>query len=162
MLDDLARRPWLIGRHARTLASLHKRLSAIRAPAWLGAPLGEGEALLHLDLHPDNVIISVAGPVVIDWPNAARGPALSDAAHTWIVVACSLPTAGRYRQLVSRAGRALFLELFLRHFDRDGVSAFLGPAGAYRLANRTLPEEELAAIVRLLDERGPGLRSDGP
>jgi hypothetical protein len=56
MLDDLGRRPWRIDRHAQTLATLHRRLHEIDAPAWLPAPLGEGRSLLHLDLHPDNVI----------------------------------------------------------------------------------------------------------
>ena len=48
MLDDLGRRPWMIGRHAATLATLHRRLHEIEAPDWLPTPLGEGEALLHL------------------------------------------------------------------------------------------------------------------
>ena len=40
------------------------------APDWLpGMPDG-GDRLLHLDLHPLNVIMSPNGPVVIDWPNA--------------------------------------------------------------------------------------------
>ena len=45
-------------RHPADLARLHERLHEI--------PF-EGAALLHLDLHPDNVILSPAGPVVIDW-----------------------------------------------------------------------------------------------
>ena len=92
MLDDLARRPWSLASHAGTLARLHKQLHEIAAPAWLPAPLGEGSSLLHLDLHPDNVILGPRGPVVIDWPNAARGPYAADVAHTWIVMACSVPT----------------------------------------------------------------------
>jgi Ser/Thr protein kinase RdoA (MazF antagonist) len=151
MLDDLGRRPWLISQHAVTLARLHDRLHAIRAPSWLGAPLGEGDALLHLDLHPDNVVITPAGPAVIDWPNAARGPGASDVAHTWVVLACSLPADGLYRRALSRAGRSAFLYFFLRRFDRDELLERIEAAGAYRLSNRTLPHSELDATRKLLD-----------
>src|SRR6476469_2295274 len=58
MLDDLGRRPWRIDRHANTLAALHRRLHEIEAPGWLGAPVGDGQSLLHLDLHPDNVMLT--------------------------------------------------------------------------------------------------------
>lgn len=74
MAEDLGRRPWRRWSHAVTLASLHDRLHAIAAPPWLEAPLGQGPALLHLDLHPANLLLSSHGPVVIDWPNARRGP----------------------------------------------------------------------------------------
>jgi aminoglycoside phosphotransferase (APT) family kinase protein len=151
MLDDLGRRPWLIDRHAGMLAALHRRLHAIEAPRWFPAPVGEGGSLLHLDLHPDNVILTARGPVVIDWPNAARGPAGSDVAHTWLVIACSTPTAGVYRRTLASSGRRVFAWLFLRRFDREDTLLHLDAVGAYRLANRTLPRAELAAIRRLVD-----------
>jgi aminoglycoside phosphotransferase (APT) family kinase protein len=160
MLDDLGRRPWHIDRHARTLADLHRRLHEIPAPDWLPVPVGDGGALLHLDLHPDNVIMSVQGPTVIDWPNAARGPSGADVAHTWLVLACSTPTTGAYRQALSIAGRKIFLRLFLRQCDRADALLHLRAAGAYRLANRTLPRSELEAIRRLLDAVTP--RPDAP
>jgi aminoglycoside phosphotransferase (APT) family kinase protein len=158
MLDDLGRRPWRMDQHARTLADLLRRLHAIEAPAFLPEPIGEGRALLHLDLHPDNVILAPSGPVVIDWPNAARGPAGADVAHTWIVIACSGPTTGAYRRALSAVGRGLFTRLFLRHCDTAEALPHMQAAGAYRLANRTLPRSELEAIQRLLDRvsRRPG------
>jgi Ser/Thr protein kinase RdoA (MazF antagonist) len=150
MLDDLGRRPWQIDKHANTLATLHRRLHQIEAPDWLPAPVGEGEALLHLDLHPDNVMLTARGPFVIDWPNAARGPGGADVAHTWIVIACSTPTTGFYRRSLSAAGRGLLLRFFLKRFDRAEIQRHLETAGAYRLANRSLPESELAAIRGLM------------
>jgi aminoglycoside phosphotransferase (APT) family kinase protein len=155
MLDDLGRRPWLIADHAATLARLHDELHAIRAPSWLEAPLGEGDALLHLDLHPDNVILTAAGPMVIDWPNAARGAAASDVVHTWLVLACSLPTTGLYRRALSRAGRGVFLYFFLRRFDRGELLERIEAMGAYRASNRTLPRSELEAIRRLVGRLAP-------
>jgi len=32
----------------------------------------EGDAILHLDRHPANVMLAARGPEVIDWANAAR------------------------------------------------------------------------------------------
>jgi aminoglycoside phosphotransferase (APT) family kinase protein len=155
MLDDLGRRPWRIDRHAQALASLHRRLGAIEAPDWLPAPVGEGRCLLHLDLHPDNVMLTARGPFVIDWSNAARGPGAADVAHTWIVMACSTPTTGLYRQTLSRIGRGLLLRAFLKRFDRVEIRAHLHAAGTYRLANRRLPAGELEAIRSLLGGSDP-------
>jgi Ser/Thr protein kinase RdoA (MazF antagonist) len=151
MLSDMLRRPWRLPGHASTLAALHDRLHAIPGPEWLPATLGDGESLLHLDLHPDNVMLSRSGPVVIDWPNAARGPAPADIAHTWLVLAYSLPPAGSFRRALSAAGRRLYLYAFLRQIgpEREQIEAMLPAAAAYRCSARVLPERELAALARV-------------
>lgn len=61
------------------LARLHDDLHAL---PWPG-----GEPLIHLDLHPFNVLLSSRGPVVIDWSNARPGPAGLDAAMTALILA---------------------------------------------------------------------------
>jgi aminoglycoside phosphotransferase (APT) family kinase protein len=149
MLADMMRSPWRMHRHATTLANLLDRLHSVPGPAWLPAPLGEGDSLLHLDLHPDNVILTAAGPVVIDWPNAARGPGAADVAHTWLVLACSLPPRGAVERAGTLAGRRVFLMLFLRHYSRPELTAHLPAVGDYRLASRTLPAAEQNSIRRL-------------
>jgi aminoglycoside phosphotransferase (APT) family kinase protein len=93
MLADLGRRPWLIPRHARTLADLHDRLHQIAAPADLpevagpggGAP-GQGRVVLHMDLHPGNVMLASRGPVVIDWVGARAGAAGTDVAMAYLIM----------------------------------------------------------------------------
>src|SRR5689334_6907156 len=55
---------------AATLADLHRRLHEV--PPMHGT--GPDSRILHLDLHPDNVMLSSRGPVVIDWRNAREGP----------------------------------------------------------------------------------------
>jgi len=150
MLADMMQRPWRIAHHAAMLAQLLDRLHAITGPAELPAPVGEGGHLLHLDLHPENVILTAEGPVVIDWANAARGPPLADVAHTWLVLACSMPPEGAVKQVVSRAGRRLFGALFLRHYSRPELVAQLRAVGAYRLARTQLPATELERIRRLV------------
>jgi aminoglycoside phosphotransferase (APT) family kinase protein len=66
----------------RTHADLHRRLHAIPAPS--GTP---GQVVVHGDLHPENVILTSSGPVVIDWRNATEGTAEFDVAMTAIIFA---------------------------------------------------------------------------
>ena len=95
MFDELRRRPATLLAHARRLAKLQQQLAAIAAPDWMIAPGWtpdpDGDAVLHLDLHPMNVVLSPDGPVVIDWTNAAAGPAGFDASITYVVMAAFTP-----------------------------------------------------------------------
>jgi aminoglycoside phosphotransferase (APT) family kinase protein len=93
MLDVLGRRPWTLRRQARLLAQLHETVHQAPAPSGLRAA-GGGEnlgsqVLLHRDLHPMNVILTAAGPVIIDWEGAACGPAMYDVAWTWVILTSS-------------------------------------------------------------------------
>jgi streptomycin 6-kinase len=81
LVSDLARRPWRLRAHARLLTDLHRRLHRIEAPPGLEAA-SDGDALLQLDLHPENVLLTTSGPVVIDWTNARRGDPAFDVAYT--------------------------------------------------------------------------------
>jgi aminoglycoside phosphotransferase (APT) family kinase protein len=95
MLADIGRRPWLVLRHAGMLADLHDRLHQIAAPADLpavldpggGAPAsGQGRVVLHMDLHPGNVMLTSRGPVVIDWVGARAGTAGTDVAMAFLIM----------------------------------------------------------------------------
>lgn len=67
---------------AALLADVHRRLHAVPAPDGV-----EPEArILHLDLHPGNVVLTALGPVVIDWRNAAHGPAELDVAMSAVIL----------------------------------------------------------------------------
>jgi aminoglycoside phosphotransferase (APT) family kinase protein len=135
MAADLRRRPWLLARHARMLAELHARLHEI--------PF-EGERLLHLDLHPENVLLPSGGPVVIDWTNARAGDPGLDVALTWVIGAS-----------IDDLGARAFTRLFLRHVDRDAARRALPEAVAYRLADANVTDEERARVRRLPDQTGP-------
>jgi aminoglycoside phosphotransferase (APT) family kinase protein len=144
MLERLWRRPWAMPRAARILAELHHRLHEIEAPPGLSSA-GPGERLLHLDLHPENVILSPAGPVVIDWTNARRGEPALDPAMTWVILA----TTG--------GGRArLFLRSFLPRFDHDDLLHALPLAAERRVADPNVTGDEREAVLRLAKrEQGP-------
>jgi Ser/Thr protein kinase RdoA (MazF antagonist) len=89
MLAELSRQPWLVRRHGRTLAALHNRLHEIQAPAGLAPASGPGDRVLHLDLHPANVMLTSRGPVVIDWSQARAGAAGADVAMAYLIMASS-------------------------------------------------------------------------
>ncbi|MGH9245267.1 MAG: phosphotransferase [Acidimicrobiales bacterium] len=127
LFDDLARHPQRIRSNARLLADLHARLAVIPAPDWL-APAGGlfGSAIVHLDLHPLNVLMSRDGARVIDWTNAARGEAGADVATTWLLLATADLPRTPVPPVVLDAVRRLFLRYFLAAADRDAARPWLG------------------------------------
>jgi aminoglycoside phosphotransferase (APT) family kinase protein len=67
---------------AACLADLHQRLHAL--PTRDGRLTGD--RILHRDLHPENVMLTSRGPVVIDWNNAAEGRPAVDVALTAVIL----------------------------------------------------------------------------
>jgi aminoglycoside phosphotransferase (APT) family kinase protein len=90
MLTILGRRPWHALRFARILAELHVAMRAVPAPEGMRS-IEPAEALVHGDLHPGNVLMSAAGPIVIDWEGAVAGPADADVATTWLLMTAAVP-----------------------------------------------------------------------
>lgn len=150
MFEAMMRRPWTLGRHAAALAALHQRLHELPGPEWLGQFAGEGDRLLHLDLHPLNVILSPRGPVLIDWTNAARGAGSSDVAVTWLLMATAEIPATAMRGAVARALRHIFVRSFLGHFDRAKVRAALPAVVEWKSLDRNMRPAEVTAMRRLL------------
>jgi len=151
MLADLASRPWRTARHARMLAALHDQLHQITAPEGLRRPFGTGERIVHLDLHPSNVMLTAGGPVVIDWTNAAAGPPGADVAMTYLIMASSDLDAvpPRIRPAVSGLRR-----VFLRRFRaavRDDPGPYLAQVARYRLADVNVRPAEAARLLRLAE-----------
>lgn len=150
MLEDLIRRPWRAVHHARLLAHLHRRLAEVPAPEWLAAAPGEGDRVVHHDLHPLNVVLSDRGPVVIDWANVARGPPGSDAAFTWLILATSVVPAPWYLRAVIKPVRKRFLRAFCARFDRRQLLNNLELAARARLTDPNVTTRERARIRRFL------------
>lgn len=129
MGQAMARRPWHLRRLVQTLADLHERLHAIPY---------DGGSLVHFDLHPDNVLLSPHGPVVIDWTNAHGGNPAADVAMTWIILETSAGLPGR-----------LLAWLFLRRVGRDVIQRGLPDARGYRLADPNVTDAEKGRVGRL-------------
>ena len=139
MLEELRRRPWTFRPHASLLAHLHERLHKIAAPSSLPAA-GPGDRLLHLDLHPDNVILSPSGPSVIDWTNARRGDPALDVVLTWVIAATSGGPLER-----------LFLRRFLPHFNRADLLHALPAAADRRVDDVNVSDRERRAVRRFVE-----------
>jgi aminoglycoside phosphotransferase (APT) family kinase protein len=148
MVEDVKRRPWRLRPHASLLAELHKRLHEIVAPANLPEASG-GDRLLHLDLHPNNVILSPRGAVVLDWTNARRGDPALDVALTWIIAATSGGLLGR-----------IFVRPFLAHFERAELLQALPAAAGWRLADPNVTDGKRVEVRRLVEREAGNLTGD--
>jgi aminoglycoside phosphotransferase (APT) family kinase protein len=154
MLTDLERRPWRAGRHARLWADLHRRLAAVPVgdltargvPARFGAP----DAILHLDFHPDNIMLTQHGPVVFDWTNATLGPAAADVAESWIVGATSTVDGGFVIATLVALIRGRLIDRFVDACGRAEAIAMVPVVAEYRLRDRNVRPEEAARIRQLV------------
>jgi hypothetical protein len=157
MLADLGSRPWRVARHARTLARLHDQLHQIAAPAGL-RQFGPGGQVLHLDLHPGNVMLTDDGPFVIDWSNGCAGEAGADVAMAYLIMASSdvdgLPW---WLTPVARGLRRVFLSRF-RSAVRDDPRPHLARVARYRLKDPNVRPTEATRLRRLAGRAasGPG------
>lgn len=163
LMQAWERRPWQVARYARELAALHDRLAAIPAPDWLPAPdtlrgrePGGTGSVLHLDLHPLNVIVTPdRGPVVIDWTNAAAGDPACDLARTIVTIA----TADVPRS-AAIAARRWYLQV-LRRASASDPGPRMADAARARLADSNHSEAEavrMRAIIARAERRYPGVK----
>ncbi|MEV0899065.1 phosphotransferase [Actinoplanes sp. NPDC049802] len=135
---------------AAILADLHHRLHEL--PARLST--APGDRVLHRDLHPENVMLTSRGPVLIDWHNAAEGPAAVDVCLTAIILAQA--AADRTHPQASAAAEVL--AGFLARTG-DGALSALGDAIAVRRADPALSPDEAA---QLADTVTPLIRAAWP
>jgi aminoglycoside phosphotransferase (APT) family kinase protein len=161
LLEDVGRRPWTLRANARILARLHEDLAAIPAPDWLAAPRAqsgpppERRSVLHLDLHPGNVIVTPAGPVVIDWTTSAAGDPALDLAKTLVTLdTVELPTAFQ-RLLCRRYVRAL------RRAARTDPGPRIADAVAEKLLDPNISPAEAARLRALSAPGTDGARGPG-
>ncbi|MGB8858475.1 MAG: phosphotransferase [Ilumatobacteraceae bacterium] len=91
MLDTLKAKPWTARAVGRQLADLQRRIHAVPAGALAIPRFGDGDAVLHFDLHPDNVMLTNAGPMVIDWSNVMIGDPVADVMFSWMLMITSSP-----------------------------------------------------------------------
>jgi len=143
MLDDMRKRPWLLLRHARSLADLQAQFHRLTVPGLhayrsglrhsigraphlpesqraqaldLLETLPDGQALCHGDFHPGNVLISARGPVVIDWMTASLGSPWADVARTSMILTIGIRAAGDMVSPAIRLLSGLFHRTYLNRY----------------------------------------------
>ncbi|MFH8803450.1 phosphotransferase [Streptomyces sp. NPDC017936] len=115
------------------LAGLLRALHAVPAP-------GAGPCVLHLDLHPDNVVLMPDGPRVIDWATAEEG----DPGLDWGMSAVILAQVAVSAEPVAAPARAMLAALLA---DPSGLTEEgLAQALRRRAANPTMTAEEVGLL----------------
>jgi uncharacterized protein (TIGR02172 family) len=109
MFDIVQSKPWRLRSASLQLAELHAQMHALTAPPelptqreqfdrWIDAAKDlsaeklqlarealkeiKGDSLCHGDFHPQNIICSSRGAIIIDWSTGTRGDPLADVART--------------------------------------------------------------------------------
>ena len=103
--------------------------------------LPAGDALLHGDFHPDNILVSARGLIIIDWLDASRGHPLADVARTWLLMTGRLPPSmSAAQRIIIQLGRNVLVRSYLNSyfhlsgFTRSDLTPWLLPVAAARLA----------------------------
>lgn len=151
MVDAIGQAPWTVRRQAATLADLHLRLHEIDAPDFL-PPLiaGSGNKIIHLDLHPLNVMVGPKGPVVIDWPNARSGEPAVDVGLAWVLMAAGQIPGNPMKAKLLASFRSLLVNGFLSHFERDEVAGYLRQIVEIKVQDPHMNETEIAGMWKVV------------
>jgi hypothetical protein len=184
LLSQLGAKPWTAIPSLLTFTDLHVRMHALTVPElpsqrqqlayliqhasplpteWAAAALTalqqlpDGTCLCHGDYHPDNVLMSPQGPIIIDWSEATAGNPLADVARTALIFRMGAPPPGGMSRLLVGPTRGFARTLYLRRYlRRDGamrreLAAWHLPIAAARLS-AGIPEERepLLALIEVL------------
>jgi aminoglycoside phosphotransferase (APT) family kinase protein len=151
MVDAIGKAPWSVRRQGKTLARLHKQLHEIPSPDFLPrAPTGRGDRVVHLDLHPLNVMIGPRGPTVIDWTNASAGEPVLDVGLAWVLMAAGeIPESPVVAKLMGW-GRSLLVNGFVDQFDRREVGRRLREVVTWKVRDPHMSEAEIAGMWKLV------------
>lgn len=113
--------------------------------------LPEGNTICHYDFHPDNIIMSPNGPIIIDWLNALIGHPEADVMRTLVILrARSLPPDPP-AWLQDRKYRLMFSDAYLEEYRKlrdvrmDELIRWTAPTVANRLSEIPQGEEALWA-----------------
>ena len=111
--------------------------------------LPDGDRVCHGDFHPDNVVLTARGAVVLDWPNATRGVPAGDVARTMMLFRDAalpehIPPA---KAVLFQAIRRLSGSVYLTRYRRltglcpEDLAAWRLPLIVARLAENVPPVE---------------------
>jgi aminoglycoside phosphotransferase (APT) family kinase protein len=99
-------------------------------------------SIVHLDLHPENVLLTPRGPVVIDWRNGGDGDPDLDTALSALILA-QVAIGSIVHDLGARAG--VLLDRFLALAPGDPLRR-LDDAVALRRGQRTMSAGEIGML----------------
>jgi Ser/Thr protein kinase RdoA (MazF antagonist) len=119
--------------------------------------LPDGDQLCHMDFHPDNVMITRRGLMIIDWMNALSGPPMADTARTWLLLTNGSPPPGAewmapFISLVRKTACTNYYHRFqqLKPFKLSELNAWMLPVAAARLAEEIQTERD--SLIRIVTQ----------
>ena len=179
MSKAVASKPWRLSHYASMMAELHARMHSCQIPGLpsqreylktiirdrislpvhmkktlleLLEQLSDGNALCHLDFHPDNIIVSSQGPVIIDWVTAGSGNPLADVARTSLILRVGVapgvgPVLRRLMILAASFLNSIYLKRYgqVALFSPEEMNKWLPLVASARLAE-TIPGEKRALL----------------
>ncbi|MGG3281323.1 phosphotransferase family protein [Paenibacillus solani] len=101
--------------------------------------LPEGHTVCHYDFHPDNIIISPQGPIVIDWLNVWIGHQAADVARSSMMMQSHSLPPNAPDWLANRPLRELFHHEYLKEYglltgmDETMINEWMAPTLAARI-----------------------------
>lgn len=182
MLQRLRSKPWQVFQLGKLLAELQAEMHTCTAPDLppmrerLLTKINAAQALpgnlkqsslsalqnlptdnrvCHGDFHPDNILMTKQGPVIIDWIDASAGHPMGDVARTAILTRyATLPNDVPMAWLI-RSLRNLFYQAYITHYADlthspvEDIQQWLGVIAAARLAEGITEEDDnLLGMVR--------------
>ncbi len=129
--------------------------------------LPEGNVLCHGDFHPDNVIMTPQGPIIIDWTDATKGMPEADIARTLLLLQKGQPVipdpisrfvfTNPLSWFIMRRFISLFVRAYLRRYRTirsisiEDVKSWQLPVMAARLSEGIKEEEsDLLSTLRAM------------
>ncbi|KEZ52473.1 aminoglycoside phosphotransferase family protein [Metabacillus indicus] len=110
--------------------------------------------LCHGDFHPDNVLISKKGHVIIDWADAAVGNRLADIARSVLLIhyggLTSSPVQGMFRGLLAGHYERCYRKT--DPFDMSELKNWILPVAAARLSE-SIGQTEKEVLLKLIHAR---------
>lgn len=170
LLDQIKSNPLGLASSAKSLAELHVRMHACRLPVGLVSQkeqirngieaaqgitdaerttvlcylkeLPDGNRLCHGDFHPDNILLSDRGPLIIDWMTGTRGDPAADVCRTLLILETSFlpPQTPIHIRLLHEVSRSWINTTYLKRYLQ------LNPSVKKQIARWRLPL--LAARIR--------------
>lgn len=182
MVQDLKRRPWMLLKHAHSLAELQCKIhetSTVGLPSYKDRlrydidetphltevlrrkardrldQLPDSQNICHGDFHPENILITKNGPVVIDWMTACSGSPWADVARTSLLLTIGVKAAAQQIPLFLRMMVRLYHRMYLRRYHslradtEDEMRRWVPLIAAGRLSENIILERDLLLnIVR--------------
>ena len=183
MLQDMNTHPWMLLKHAHSLAVLQVQINQQsikglpfykarlrsdisntphlsedlreKALAMLNA-LPDAQNVCHGDYHPGNVIITKAGPILIDWMTASSGSPWTDVARTSLLLTIGAKGAGKQVGPMIRLLINLYHRTYLNNYlklipdKRNNLKKWMPVIAAARLNEDIAPEREV--LIKMIIE----------